>query len=196
MKYWVIAALAGIGFSSPVSAQSGPPADWSGYYIGVLAGSTDDRNEVTDNGAPYDIFDTSGSGAGAYLGYNVQTGAMVYGGELAYSPWKTDSNDHTVLQRDYLDLKGRLGYAMGQALFYGVVGYTHGISKENPANVSEDATGLNYGLGVEYQFAQRFTVGAEYLERRLDADYTDSGFPGYEGDIKSQSVMLRIGMKF
>lgn len=196
MKYWVIAAISGIGLSGPAAAQSGPVADWSGYYIGILAGQTDDRNEVTDTGLPFDIFDSSGSGVGAYMGYNVQSGAMVYGGELAYSPWTTDATDHTVSQQDYIDLKGRLGYATGRTLVYGVLGYTHGISKENPANVSEDATGINYGLGLEFQINQRFTLGAEYLERQLDVDYTNSGFPGYEGDIKSQSIMLRIGMSF
>lgn len=194
MKSILLASAAYLGLAAGASAQS---LDWSGFYGGVMAGKTTEEEDLYDGGVLSSTYDYDGGYTGLFAGFNAQNGQVVYGGELAYSPGDVDDPaSHSIVHSKYLDLKGRVGYATDPVLFYGVLGYSWANMVESPGNVDETIKGLNYGLGVEYQLNNRVFIGAEYLRRNLDVDYTSSGFPTFTGDVASKSFSLRLGMIF
>ncbi|MBA3911583.1 MAG: hypothetical protein C0524_17310 [Rhodobacter sp.] len=109
MKLAVTLAFLGATYAYSVSAQTVPGADWSGFYAGLSAGMTDDSDDLLGGGVFVSEQNFEGSGAGLFLGYNVQNGALVYGGELAFAPFEVNGTNNTGLREDYIDLKGRLG---------------------------------------------------------------------------------------
>jgi outer membrane immunogenic protein len=135
----------------PVKARVAPAAvvassGWAGPYIGLFGGYGFGRaraSEPTDpnlffpfyNGTdvPYS-FDASGFFAGATVGFNMQSGALVYGleGEAGYLGLRGSLIDPngtiffgtpdtvTTFKSDFYGaLYGRLGISSGQTLFYG-----------------------------------------------------------------------------
>ena len=170
---------------SPTLAQA---QDFSGLYGGVSYG--DARGTID---LPADtIYDIEGQAAGVFLGYNVQSGALVYGGELAYQSGDIPMVVYSGARVDRIfDLKGRLGYALGSTLVYGVLGYS-----SNRLYAGDDYTtggGVAFGLGVEYRVSDRFFVGAEYLRRKMHNDasiFVQEGYP----DVST--LTLRVGMSF
>jgi outer membrane immunogenic protein len=126
---------------APAAASAAPV--WSGFHVGLFAGYGWGRAEATapfDSsnsffynflGAPY-AFDADGFFGGGTIGYNLQSGVIVYGleGEVGYLgltgsalepndlPASTDTT--TRFKSDlYGAIYGRLGVAAGNALFYG-----------------------------------------------------------------------------
>lgn len=161
-------------------------ADWSGLY-GGLSYSKSMGNY--DNGGSVDFDD--GTAPGAFLGYNFQNGAFVYGGELAYHKFNdtTLKGTPSTEANDTVDLKARLGYAAGNALIYGTAGYS--MASIDTAGGSQDFNGVNYGLGVDYLISDHFVVGAEYLKRNLSGQDSASGI---DSDLSTLGV--RVGYKF
>jgi outer membrane immunogenic protein len=162
--------------------------DFSGLYGGVSYGDATGAIDFPVD----DIYDIEGRVAGAFIGYNVQSGALVYGGELAFQPGDIPLVVYSGTYLDRLvDLKGRLGYAMGPALIYGVLGYSG-----NRLYAGSDSTtggGVAFGLGVDYRAGDRFFVGAEYLRRKMHNDpsaFVQEAYP----DVST--FTLRIGMQF
>ena len=111
---------------------------WTGFYIGAQGGyGWGSSDEVFFNGANTAAFigtqkyDVDGGFAGGVVGYNWQTGAFVLGIEGDYH-WSDISGRSGVINvgppnvgdtyftklRGFGDVKGRLGYAAGPALFF------------------------------------------------------------------------------
>ena len=112
--------------------------DWAGTYFGGHAGAdVDGDNDFV---------------GGLQLGYNLQSGNLVYGaeGDISFS-------DDT-----FGSIRGRAGFAAGQALFYGTVGIA----------IDDDDEGLVAGGGVEYKVAGNASIGVEALHYDLDDDET------------------------
>ena len=194
MKHIAAIILATSVTATGAFAQS---ADWTGFYVGGSYSDTSDEDDLSNGGAFAYSLDYDGSGLGLFAGYNMQRGNLVYGAELAATPYTTGNPaDHTGTRNHYFDFKGRLGYSAGSALIYGVLGYSTATTVESPGNVDIDTNGINYGVGVDYMVSDRFFMGVELLQRNLDGDYTTSGFPGWTFDGRSQSVSLRGGFKF
>jgi outer membrane immunogenic protein len=184
----VFAAALGI---SPAVAQ-----DWSGPYAGLSVGTASGDWEHVDgaSGAVFNSGDySSGRIASLLLGYNMQSGSMVYGAEfslgrangLCFEDYEDECTDKL------LDLKGRFGYASGSALYYGVLG----VSDTNYAYSDTEnysLTGLAYGLGVDFAVHESYFVGAELLRRSVSTDEFDGD--GTNHDLSS--VTARFGMKF
>jgi outer membrane immunogenic protein len=187
-----ILASAALMAASPVVAQ-----DWNGFYAGLAAGRVngDWAHFSSGGGSPFnDGAYSSDTIAGAFLGYNYQSGAMVYGGELALSgagdlcfeEYPTECTDN------FVDLKGRVGYASGSALFYGVLGLSR--AKYDYSDVETfTLSGYSYGIGVDYAFQGQYFVGGEIL-RRDGMDNDDFFGDSTEHDLTS--VTIRFGMNF
>lgn len=174
-----------------------PGTDWSGLYIGGSYGRTSDSDAQSQGGAVRAGIDYGDSGPGIFAGYNLQRDALVYGAELALVPGTADDpGSHFGTRNHRIDLKGRIGYVLGKALVYGVIGWSGATTVESPGNVDIPTEGLSYGIGVDYQATGRFFLGLEYLQRDLDGDYARSGFPGWTFDSTSRSVSLRAGLRF
>ena len=126
-----------------------PPTTWTGFYLGGHIGGFWTDNKYTDNGyydntwnenfvdpSPHSWNDNqSGVFGGGQLGYNFQSGAFVFGVEADFGV--IDLNHQHVLytmtrgdnywsKEDgsfYADVTGRIGYAVGPALFYAKGGW-------------------------------------------------------------------------
>jgi outer membrane immunogenic protein len=173
-----------------VSASAVSAQDWSGAYIGVSVGQGSG-----DVGVPaLSSSDTLDSDTvfGLFAGYNLQRDSMVYGAELAFN--SGDINSQAFPSQGVtpmIDLKGRVGYAAGRGMAYGVLGYS--TNEAFVTGATSDGSGLSYGLGYDYQINDAFTIGGEFLSRKMQNDAT-AGILEVEPDISTFS--LRAGMKF
>ena len=167
---------------APVAA---PIFTWSGLYVGANLGYgivRNDRVGVADTGiAPYNYSNARSQGllGGLTLGYNVQSGAMVYGleGDFQFTGMTKSVadlvNGYTARSRIPMfgTLRGRVGYAMGNALLYA----TGGLGVTNVKyNLGDLATGtatshdnwrLGWALGggLEYALNNNWSTKIEYL---------------------------------
>lgn len=169
----------------PVTAAAAPalaPAanDWAGFYLGAEYGGYSATETLLGN-----IDDET---FGMFAGYNFQNGAMVFGGELAYSAGNYN-NGAFAGDMSALDLKARAGYAFGSALVYGFVGGSY-LELDDGIAVA-DYSGLNYGAGISYQLNNGMTLGLEYMERDLDGNGIASG-----NVLTASSVAARVGWQF
>ncbi len=182
---------------SPVSVGVGPA--WEGFYAGgLVALETGEQNYYSGGAFSNGPWGLDGTSFGAFAGYNFQSGDFVYGAEAAYSLGDIASDVPSTFGANYagfLDVKARAGYAIGDALIYGVVGGTLGQweDRTGPPDTA-NATGMNYGLGVDYMVNDTLFVGAEYLIRDLSGDFDND--PSVGIDSLTTSAQIRVGLRF
>ena len=189
MKKFLIAAtaLGGLmGFVGSASAAdyADPVSyDWSGFYIGAQAGWTQaDVEDTYDLVTPFD-FTADGFLGGALAGYNFQTGNLVLGAEADISFGSVSETalcDGTTTpiclgsgtNPDFdlgtvATIRGRLGYAMDQVLFFGTAGVGFADAKvSDPLQGGSDSKthlGLVVGGGAEWMITQGASIRLEYL---------------------------------
>lgn len=196
------AALAA-AFCSPASAADltpiykAPPApaaaayNWSGLYGGVNAGYSfgdSSLNSTTFGAANSTTWSPDSFVGGAQLGYNFQSGSLVYGLEADIA-WRNATAAASFLNPNGLDrstfndqqgwigtLRPRVGFAVNNWLFYGTGGLAvgsvkHDYTEARPSvagasrTVSDSDTraGWTAGAGVEYGSSDRWSLGLEYL---------------------------------
>jgi len=177
-----------VAIAAPAPASA---TDWSGFYIGASAGMA---NGTLENS--YFVSDDLDSNTlfGVFAGYNLQNGNMVYGGEVEYSltPIEFVNFTSTTLE-DSIDLKGRVGYAFGNALVYGVAGYS--FTTLNDKSSLAPLSGISIGAGLDYKFCHRYFVGAEYLARNVSGAFEDNELNTFTDQMVS-TVKLRAGASF
>lgn len=150
-------------------------------------------DQVSGGAQPCDD-DASGVEGGVKLGYDMQFGRWVVGavGEVAGVNAEDSVTGFSSTPAFYsftrkLDhvaaLRARVGYAAGPALIYATGGVAYGKVRNsfvtsNTANSftvtadEDEADGHQFGGGVEWRLAPRFTVTAEYLYSDLETgDY-------------------------
>ena len=190
--------------SLPGLASSTASTDWSGFY-GGLSGAWADADsdffylDAHSNG-PHPM---SGDIYGAFLGYNIQNGSLVYGGEITYAVGPIgdtpDPANSFVLYNDVLDIKARVGYPVQSALVYGVVSYSTVSVEETYASVAVPLPGFGFGAGVDMMVTNNMFVGFEYMARSVDGDIDAyATVPSTDWDIFGNfaTATLRVGMKF
>jgi len=172
MPVLLLSRVAGAGLlvaalAAPAAAQE-RPAIWTGFYAGAHAG----YGEAIDEPGPFDV---TGGVLGMHAGYNYQTGNVVLGIEGDYSGSSLEDTivsgtTRVTLDIDYLaSIRARLGYASGNALFYGTIGYAWGEAGTSAvvpglaAGRSSDFDGLVLGGGLEYRFAADWSARVEGL---------------------------------
>lgn len=154
----VMVLLVSLVAASPVAAQE-YPGIWTGLYAGAHTG----YGEVLDEPAGFDV---GGGLLGMHLGYNYQIGSTVLGVEGDYTgSWMEDG----VLDVDYLaSIRARAGYAFGNALLYGTIGYAW--ADASTLGGSADVDGLVLGAGLDYKFAQNWSARVEGLQYWLEPE--------------------------
>lgn len=173
-----------------------PVANWAGFYGGLNAGGATalNRSSVTVAGTPTENFNLSPDGfiGGGQIGYNFQTGAVVYGleADIQGSTLRDDRNclltcvPGTAANFDqklewFGTVRGRLGYSLGATLFYATGGLAYGNVKTRvqevgggggiDATFSHTKTGYAVGGGIESPFdflglfGPNWTSKTEYL---------------------------------
>ncbi len=171
----------------PVVAVAASITDWSGPYVGVTAGSSSgvQTDYFVGDGAPRESdYDMEGSMYGAFAGYNIQRGSLVFGGEAAYLAGGVyDIDEENYYFSDFVDLKARVGFAGGSMGAWEDGGAGH-----------YSVTGFNYGAGVDLLVTDRFFAGAEYIVREFSDDLVDQ--PNWTFSASVQTIQVRAGMKF
>lgn len=208
----------------PAAVAAAP--NWSGFYAGLFAGYGWGRAKAT---APFDSntgffynflgnsyrFDADGFFGGGTVGYNMQSGAFVYGveGEAGYLGLKgsaLEPNDPTTtdtvtrVKSDwYGALYARLGFAVGSALFYGKGGVavlnaeastidpcagTPGCGTTTLTMTGDKVmVGWSAGGGIEWMFGGGWSAKAEYAY--FDFGKIDAAGPSsVPGEFYRQSV--------
>jgi outer membrane immunogenic protein len=186
----------------PVKAPAIPaPAapSWAGLYVGINGGYGWDQTTWTF--PTLQFFDTAagqafathpkGGIAGGQIGYNVQTGAWVFGAELT-GDWADlsqtlvgpvtpifPSDTYTTKLQDLETITVRVGYAPGSWLFYAKGGAASGsvrlnaisgvpVAGEAFSSTQRQLVGATAGGGIEYMLTPHFIVGIEYDYVALD----------------------------
>lgn len=169
------------------------PTGFDGPYVGLEFGTAGiDAAETSGPFTPFgDLGVQDGDVIGIFAGYNWQRGSLVYGAEarrLNFSGTASILNPGETIE-GVTDLRGRVGLAAGDALFYAAAGYSIGELDLAPPAV--DLDGFNLGIGMEYNINPRWFLGVDFTARDLEGEA--GGFT-YEVDLNT--VTLRAGFRF
>ncbi len=183
------AAIMMVGFFPTTSL-----ADFSGAYAGAaIAGVSSEFELSFEDESSGDIPLQDGVGFSAFAGYQLQSGDLVYGGEIAViSASDIEFLDFVDIKFDTVatDIKGRLGYVFDDKIMaYGTAGYTTLTVKAE--GEEEDADGFIVGAGVDYLMTENIVIGAEFTNRQVDTSVED-----IDVDLDVNSVALRASFKF
>ncbi len=163
---------------------------WAGPYLGGNLGY--EWGSVDNNPTK-----PSGLAGGIQGGYNWQRGPWVFGveGDLeatgasdTFAPWKF-SNPW------FGTLRGRVGYALNNVLFYGTGGLAFGeLTGATFGGISESHTnaGWTAGVGAEVGFTQQWSTKIEYLY----VDLADSTFVTTGVKNGSRFGLFRAGVNY
>lgn len=195
------ASVATAGSPEPAPATAAPIApapaitDWSGPFLGLRAGagSADAgfRFLGNNNGADHSL---SGGFGGIYGGYDFQSGANVYGVDLAYN--FSGINGSTACPNpsfrceseieSFGALRGRFGRAFNDVLIYGAAGYAFG---EAYADAVHPVTGPYYADNSASVDGWTVALGAQKM---LNAGWALRGEVAYY-DLGAKSGAFKEG---
>jgi outer membrane immunogenic protein len=202
----------------------GPPGfSWTGFYIGLNAGAAWNNGEsvtIFDPTIPANFAASNGSRigfiGGGQIGYNFQTGPIVWGVEtdmqglttgqsFNYGPYGFLHLNASTNGGWLGTTRARLGYAVDEALVYVTGGVAYGGFNNNPISGSGNATsnvGYALGGGGEYAFAQHWTARLEVLYINLNTGTqtvnVTSGGVTYPVTAKSHNGggIVRVGVNY
>ncbi|KWT72044.1 hypothetical protein APY04_0327 [Hyphomicrobium sulfonivorans] len=233
-------AFAGI-FGAAVEAQAGgtpggfdyyppDPKSWAGLYFGAHIGGTWGSSTARDVGGAAILYDSwsfspSGVVAGATLGYNWQTGPVVFGveGDIGYLglagtggyylPFAYDAS--TTTDSDfYISLRGRLGVVANGWLWYVTGGYLGADTQVSVLEactlfcaspvVSASSTGFRNGWtlggGLETMLKGGWTAKVEYLYYDLGSVSLTTPAGGGIGantwHVETDGNIVRFGLNY
>jgi outer membrane immunogenic protein len=156
---------------------------WSGFYLGANLGYgwSDGSGTITVGGRTGHLSgNADGVLGGGQIGYNWQTGAFVFGVETDFQGSGADGHFSASVPRNPINgttstpwfgtIRGRLGYAVNNWLFYVTGG---GAYAQNEVSGTAARTGhfsssgvdwsWTAGAGIEAFVAPKWSVKAEYL---------------------------------
>ncbi len=161
--------------------------NWTGPYIGINGGAAFSGS----NGA-------SGGLVGGTLGYNLQSGPLVWGieGDLDWTRIRGNNTAGETSNRWLSTVRGRLGYAMGptgSVMPYITGGVAFGDINNSVGAASSRTTKSGYALGggIEAALTGPWTAKVEYL-------YVDLGNGPTVGAVTSDfhTNIIRAGLNY
>ncbi|ABD56099.1 porin family protein [Jannaschia sp. CCS1] len=189
-----------IALATAVSATGAAAQDasqWTGFYAGFATNIISPEFDNSTATTPLQ----EGTGFGAYGGYNYAFGDnFVVGAELGFSgpaTFQTTLGANDFEFERVLNARVRGGYAMGNALVYGTLGYqtveygaSAGVSTEGAAD------GLVYGIGLEMLLNDQVSVRLDYTSTHMtpDAGTIIGGSAGEQ--IDANAVGLGVALHF
>ncbi|MEO0441745.1 MAG: porin family protein [Pseudomonadota bacterium] len=188
MKKHVLVALTAM-FVSTAPAFAEEKKDFEGFKATALIGydNGDFGEFVTIDGVSIDLNNAEGLFYGLNIGYDRQTGRLVYGIELEATDSAADLSDTILgqveLGRD-LYAGGRLGYAVSnKSMIYAKAGYTDArLRTVGFQSIGDD--GFRLGAGAEHRFGKSFFARAEYR------------FSEYGRGIRRHQGLIGMGIQF
>ena len=148
-----------------------PAFSWTGFYIGVNGGYMWGSSQWSGSGGTFEVA-PKGFLAGGTLGYNIQTGAWVWGieGDIDYVNAKDTANvafcASCTFKNTWLGtIRGRIGYSFDRWLPYLTAGGAYGNMEMETAggSLTKTKAGWTAGTGVEYAFLSGWSAKLEYL---------------------------------
>ncbi len=208
-------ALAADAVATDVGAAN---FNWSGAYIGGVAGYGWDRNTSNYFGSSVD-FDANGFVGGATAGYNWQRGQWVFGieGDISYADMKGDVVAPAPSAPCYIEGcsaeinwygtgRARVGYAFENFLPYATGGFAVGHVKGSAdlgacgftptCSYSDTRWGWSAGAGVEWAFNQHLSFKAEYLHVDLGKPSITSLNPPFPSVDRIDFDTVRVGINY
>lgn len=203
LRHLVLAFTCVIASVAPAAAYGGwgdgpsyAVVNWSGLYFGANVGYG--WSENADN------LDPTGGFGGGQIGYNFQSGNLVFGLEADFQG--SGISDSVPGDKSSLDwfgsVRARLGFAVHNALVYSTAGFGYGQVHNNGCIFNfgcgtETQSGWVIGGGVEYKLAPSWSVRAEYLYYDLDAPFSSPVGPLGDGlGDRTQFSTFRIGVNY
>ena len=185
--------------------------NWTGFYLGIVGGGAWQSDSDPK---------MKGGFVGGTAGYNWQTGNVVFGLEAdgAWADVSASVNETALVpgvglvtatassKTDAMGtVRGRIGYAVNNVLFYGTGGYAWidnkiTLSALGPAlgvsaSESKFHSGWTVGAGVEAFFAPQWSVKGEYLYRSLGGEtYFSGALP--TGTLNFHTVQVGVNYHF
>ena len=178
------------------------PYSWTGFYIGINGGGGWGRSDWSGVGT--NVY-TSGGLVGGTLGYNWQTGPMVFGleGDVDWSGIKGSDSCGGLsceTRNDWLGtFRGRLGYAFNRVMPYITGGLAVGNVKASTALGSSDETraGWTIGGGIEANIIGPWSAKIEYLYADLGStDCSACTVGGTDVDFTTNIVRAGVNYRF
>ena len=181
---------------------------WTGFYVGLNAGYGWADVSI-DNGPGSDL---NGFVGGGQIGYNWQSGNWVLGVEGDFQGSAQSTSDSafspilgTTLTVDQdipwlATLRGRLGYASGDWLYYvtgGAAWVNYKLTVSIPGtSVETDTTkgAWTVGGGVEWMFVPKWSAKLEYLY--IDSGDTSVTLNGVTFDGRAKENIVRAGLNY
>ena len=164
--------------------------NWAGFY-GGLSYNAQSSNLRYPNGSSFSL--DSDKLAGGFAGYSWQAGSFVYGAELsnilgglAIVGYPGEELNHI------MELRGRGGYAFGNALIYGFLGYSKANMKYSYDSTKLNASGVNYGLGIDYKITSSAFAGIEVSNHNFKVNDPSNG----DFDIELDMISFRLGYNY
>jgi outer membrane immunogenic protein len=157
------------------------PYSWTGLYIGAHVGGAWAHDGVDDRDEVPGTFSANASGffGGGQIGYNIQTGPVVWGvevdaGGMGLNTTTTQPGTGGIINAQikggaYADATGRIGYAWDRTLFYGKGGYAYyggSITNTDVGEASAGTKGLSgwtAGGGIEQMINPAWSFKLEYM---------------------------------
>lgn len=199
MKSILLSTIVVFGLTGAIKAEnlSTGSEDWGGFYGGGMVSYNSGQATLLYSGSGYfpDDF-TNAASAGAFIGYNFQRGALVYGAELALTAANlsvTAPSGFNGTQTYFGDAKFRLGYSFGRVIVYGVGGVSAGSFTEGGPDIYSQV-GFVYGVGADVMVSDNLFLGVEYTSRKMNGQHPIHSGTSIDSNI--ESIALRAGWRF
>ena len=195
------AADAPKGFFEPAPV---PLFQWSGFYAGINGGyGWGQSNWSAGSGSP------AGGLIGGTIGFNVQTGAIVFGAEGDIdASWIRGTNSGGAgvcgggaceFQNSWIaTARGRVGYAFDRALFYVTAGGAFGDMQilANGLTQTTGRAGWTIGAGLEYEVLGPWSAKLEYLYVDLGDANCGAATCGVSTTVNFNTSIFRFGINY
>jgi outer membrane immunogenic protein len=191
-----------------------PVFTWTGFYVGLNAGYAFGTADTTITSlVPAFSSDYDGFLGGAQIGYNWQSGALVFGVEadLQFADVSGTeavpgfANTSTNTLQWFGTVRGRIGYTFGRVLPYVTGGFAFGKNELELASTAGNSvddtatqTGWTIGGGIEFAVRDAWSVKIEYLHVDLrDKSYlTNVILPGISLTSGLEFDLVRAGVNY
>ncbi|HEY0439265.1 MAG TPA: hypothetical protein VGD36_04260 [Xanthobacteraceae bacterium] len=207
--------LAGPALAADMGVPRGAPAgvepafSWTGFYLGYNSGGARGtlRDPLVNPGLVSSSQDTRGLMFGGQIGYNWQVNSWVFGVEADYDWARINGNTPTCgfqilgscdsRLRSIGTVRGKLGYAVNNVMWYGTGGFAYGdqrLTFTNRAGFEDSSSrwlsGWTAGAGMAW------APWGGNIVTHIEALYFDLRSDRGAADIRHNGMMVRTGLSY
>jgi outer membrane immunogenic protein len=182
------------------------PVSWTGFYVGLNGGYGWGQSNWNGVGGNFQVSPKGWLGGGT-LGYNLQTGAWVWGieGDIDYMDLNGTAGTAFCATCTFKDtwlgtIRGRIGYSFDRLLPYLTGGWAYGnmYMTANGGSASGTKQGWTAGAGLEYAFSRNWSTKIEYLYVDLGTATCAQAACGFAADksVDFTANIVRVGLNY